>query len=292
MARIGTWNVRWFPEGGPGKEPHAERATDVPWLACAIALLDVDLLAVQEFKAHARAQEAVRELIELLDRHTAGAWRIELDDCPNRSGQHVGVLYDSSRVEQLESRQYDELNPHGVGCQDQLRPGMGGYYRFAGGLDLHVASVHLKSGTTRRSLDLRQRSLASLASTRRQLNARSSDDDLLVLGDFNTMGCPRCSVRMDADAELGDFEARLAGLGFRRLSSDPGCSEYYRGHGGLLDHLVVTATMAEARGVSAEVWGYCRSEACGRVAGAMPAAYHRLSDHCPLVAEFVDTDLD
>jgi len=292
VARVGTWNIRWFPDGGPGKTPHATRATDLAWLACAIATLDVDLLAVQEFKTHARARAATRELLGLLDRFTGGAWQIELDDCPNVAGQHVGLLYDGRRVQRLSGRRFDALNPHGEACKNQLRPGQGGYFRFPGGLDLHVVSVHLKSGTQRRSLDLRRRTLDAFPEVRRSVRSDAPDDDLLILGDFNTMGCSACTPSISAAEEIDSVDRYLESVGFRRVEPDRDCSEYYRGRGGLLDHLVVSESMAEAPRWKARVAGYCRADACSAVHGAMPPAYERLSDHCPLVAEFVDRDLD
>jgi hypothetical protein len=38
--------------------------------------------------------------------------------------------------------------------------------------------------------------------------------------------------------------------------------------------------------------GYCAVARCARIVGAMPAAYERLSDHCPILFEVIDQDLD
>ena len=46
--RLGTWNLRWFPRGCSPEEACPELATDVAWMACVVAWLDVDLLAIQE----------------------------------------------------------------------------------------------------------------------------------------------------------------------------------------------------------------------------------------------------
>ena len=49
--RIGTWNVRWFPDGVPGVAPERRRnPTNIEWLACAIAYINVDVLGMQEIK--------------------------------------------------------------------------------------------------------------------------------------------------------------------------------------------------------------------------------------------------
>src|SRR5690606_4307078 len=64
-VRFGSWNVRFFPDGGPSGP---SKPTDVAWLACAIAFMQVDVLAVQEFLAPvgdsaARVGEKHRELV-------------------------------------------------------------------------------------------------------------------------------------------------------------------------------------------------------------------------------------
>jgi hypothetical protein len=45
---VGTWNVRWFPRGCPSNQACPDQATDIPWLACTIAWMNVDVLALQE----------------------------------------------------------------------------------------------------------------------------------------------------------------------------------------------------------------------------------------------------
>jgi len=292
LARIGTWNVRWFPDGVPGKRPSRGAGTDLEWLACAIALLDVDVLAVQEWKTHPAAAAATARLTAALDRATRGRWRAAFDDCENGPGQHVGLLYDESRVTARALRTYAGLNPHGVACQDQLRPGFGAHLRFPGGLDLHVISVHLKSGSDRRSLTLRQRSLAALPSVLAEARAAVADEDVLFAGDFNTMGCGRCSPAVPPPAELQDFRQRLAGAGLRAVPPTSACTHYYQGVGALLDHFVVGGELAELPGGAvAEVGGVCGEIACAP-RRQRSLVEQRLSDHCPLVLTLLDQDRD
>jgi hypothetical protein len=71
----------------------------------------------------------------------------------------------------------------------------------------------------------------------------------------------------------------------------PACTEYYNKHAGILDHVTVTTAMREAAR-SAQVSGYCAVNNCVPLAGAAPAAFERLSDHCPVVFEVQDKNLD
>jgi hypothetical protein len=291
-ARVGTWNVRWYPDGVPGKRSKEGTATDLDWLACSIALLGVDVLAVQEFKTHPGAVAATAELTGTLDRLTGGHWRAELDECENVAGQHVGVLYDAARVQALGFATYGGINPHGIACKDQLRPGFGGYFRFPGGLDLHLISVHLKSGGERRSLTLRQQSLAALPAAIEQAQQLAVDTDVVFAGDFNTMGCSRCSPKVTPAEELADVGTRGGSGGRQRVPPTVACSEYYRGRAGLLDHFVVTRDLAEMpSGTRARAGGICGELACARLRASLPAQHH-LSDHCPVVLELDDVDRD
>jgi len=294
-ARVGTWNLRWFPDGHPGTHPHGA-GTDLAWLSCGIAWLDVDVLAVQEIKRYPAARARMSELLTRLDRLTHGRWRARFDDCPDEAAQHVGLLYNEARVSGSDFHTFAALNPYGEACKDLIRPGLGGYFRFKGGLDLHLVAVHLKSGDDRRSIELRRRSIAGIATAYREAQGEQADCDVLLAGDFNTMGCPHCSPpvgALDETKQLGRAAVALSPA-FTAVGTDGGCSEYYRGHGGLLDHFLATRSLgeipADARAV---VSGYCAAASCGRLpAKSMPAAYARLSDHCPVLLDLADRDAD
>ena len=336
--RVATWNLRWFPDGGPGHRaalpdgdagedagqsaaggarklagspanPDSPTATHLEWLACAIVWLDVDIVALQELKGSTRAREQLSRLARRLDGKTRGRHRVQTDSCPGKGRQHVGLLYDERRIVAAGLRQVDAVNPHGDGCAGQLRPALGGYFKKPGGADLHFLAVHFKSGPERRAYELRRRTVASIVQAYRDVQGVAADADVVVAGDFNTMGCLRCSPRIAAREEIATFDAELAKLAppFRRVSTHPSCSQYYRGRPALLDHFVVSRSMKEApvsppvgrrpqtRPVSAEarVYGFCGTAGCQRLERRrMPRAYLELSDHCPVVLELDGRDLD
>ena len=115
------------------------------------------------------------------------------------------------------------------------------------------------------------------------------DRDVLVLGDYNTMG-REDAPPVSAQEELAMFDGELS-PGFRRLPMTPNCTEYFEGKGGALDHIVASTSMQEAA-ATARVTGYCALAGCAPITGAMPAAAERLSDHCPVVVDIQDRDLD
>jgi endonuclease/exonuclease/phosphatase family metal-dependent hydrolase len=293
-ARLVAWNIRWFPDGGPGKS-ESEHPTDTHWLACALAYLNADVVALEEVKAYPRAQQKLDEVRAQLDQLTRGSHRARLDDCQPVAAQHVGLLWNEKRVKAQDFDVFAQLNPLAGPCQDHLRPGLGARFRFPRGLDLEVIAVHLKSGDEPRAQELRARSLARLPSVLEAVKRRHKDDDLVVLGDFNTMGCSSCSPAVAGAAERQSLAAGLAQASppLTVLPTKPGCSQYYSGKAGLLDLVVATSAMREL-GASAEVSasGLCGELACGSLPHSPPAAYRELSDHCPIVIDLLDQDLD
>jgi len=293
VARFMSYNLRWFPDGKPGKRA-GEHATDIEWLACALAASEVDLVLLQEIKTTARGKRALGDLVTALNRHTGGSFETRIDPCPIETSQHVGLLYDASRVRASQFQVYPSLNPHGEPCRDQLRPGFGGFFEFPGGLDLHVVSVHFKSGQKRRDHELRLRSLDGLGSAVALATSARRDDDLLLGGDLNTMGCRHCSPEVSESEELELFKTRLASAAppWVLVGSGQSCSEYHRGAGALLDHFLVSTGLATGVRES-HVAGFCGDLGCQRFSSRHPpAAYESLSDHCPVVLELPDRDDD
>lgn len=297
-ARLGTWNIEWFPDGGPRE---SESPTDLGWLACTIAWMNVDVLALQEIKSGERSEAALKRLTALLADLTGEPWRVETDRCKDEDRQRVALLINTGKVKHDHTANVASLNPAG-GCKQRLRPGLVSYLQFPGGLDLHAISVHLKSGRKASDRKKRMASVAALGGVFKELQRAAPDSDVVVLGDFNSMGCadpdPVCSAASDWKTEGKALAKQLAELkpGFELVPTAPerACSHYYRGRGGLLDHHVVTAAATELEaGVLTQVQGYCAELGCGDAPeDQLPKAYHDLSDHCPLLLDFVDEDRD
>ncbi len=294
-VRLGTWNLRWFPDGIPGAGSPSARTTDLTWLGCVLAWLDVDAVALSEIKHEKRSAPALQALIQEVNRRTGGDYTVQLDGCPASSGQHVGWLVNRRVLAITEWVEHGELNPQGEACAQQLRPGLGVSLRSRQGLDFHAVSVHLKSGTTPRDLGLRQASLVALEGIVRSTIERTGDADLIVAGDFNSMGCGSCPPWTGSAAEGHWMDGRLSNYQppLRRVPSDLGCSHYYRGEAAQLDQFVVTSNMAEVpRKTLVEVEGTCRDRRCAEGPRRPGLAERRLSDHCPIVLSILDRDED
>lgn len=290
--RFASWNIRFFPDGGP-RGPY--RPTDIEWLACSIAFLQIDLLAVQEFLAPVRKNKerigaANTELIGALNRFTGGDWALELDDCePNRMDrQHVGLLYNRATLDVSTIRQIDSMNPDG-GCR-HLRPGLAATVKGKGGLDLHVVSFHAKAYADERSRARRQAVYDAFPEIIQEIRAGSDERDLLILGDFNTVGCRECPAE-ESPAEEIEALARIAeSVGLRLVDAAPECTHYWDREKSFeaIDHILADAKMRELAG-SVRRSGFCGGYDCEHHGGPSHAA---LSDHCPLLIDLLDEDLD
>jgi endonuclease/exonuclease/phosphatase family metal-dependent hydrolase len=292
--RVGTWNVRWFPRGCPSNEACPEQATDVSWLASTIAWMHVDVLALQEILATPDAEFSLNALRSELDRLGGGSWQVDLQDCGESSTQHVGFLWKGARVALLQLADAWELNgaatnPTINACTGNLRPGRYVLAKTPTGVDFHLHSVHFDAGRAGRDYDHRRQATQRISQIRvGNTPILDLDRDVLVLGDYNTMG--RDAPPVSAQEELTVFNGDLAPR-FRRLAMTPHWTEYFEGKGGALDHVVVSTGMQEAA-ASARVTGCCALAGCADLTGAMPAAAERLSDHCPVVVDIQDRDLD
>jgi endonuclease/exonuclease/phosphatase family metal-dependent hydrolase len=257
--------------------------------------MGVDVLAVQEILTTPPAQQAMDTLRTSLNQVTGGQWQADLQSCGAPSTQHVGFLWNSSRVALTQVTDVWELNgaateTNPAACFSNLRPGRYAHAQGNGGVDLHLLSVHLDSGQRNRDYQHRRQAASRVSFiTREGTPILDLDHDVIVLGDYNTMGREE-PPPISATEELAVFDQELA-PGFRRLPMTPGCTEYFEGKPGTLDHVVVSTGMQEA-GTSARVTGYCAVAQCAALAGTPPAAALRLSDHCPVLMDIRDADVD
>lgn len=266
--------MRWFPDGHARPDPERP-GTDLFWLSCIIAKSGFDVLALQEIKQGPSGRRALEDVLDELERRTGVRYAARLDECPEDGRQHVGFLWNSARVSLDEFRQVDDVNPHG-GCRGRLRPGLEARARVARRRPLHLLTVHLDSGRTERDFANRQRSVLRVRAWIDAATARG--ESALALGDFNTMGCDHCDLPQDGMSEIEALDDALPGR--LRLSDDAACSEYYRGHAGLLDHAIFVSGGALHARVAA--LGPCETRHCGRARAAEPYL-ERVSDHCPLL---------
>jgi endonuclease/exonuclease/phosphatase family metal-dependent hydrolase len=251
QVRVATFNIRSFPE----------RPEQVEAAFAMIAGLDVPIVAVQEIMDPQVFTDAATHLL-------GPNWRAEFGPWGDQDKRRLlpGVLYDNHRYQLDYARLHRQTRIDGVG-----RPML--EVRLLArddGSALRVFVVHLQSGG-----DNAERRRAQLdAATPILRRAAAGNDEVVVLGDFNSTG--------DADRELLRRFAQTVALHW--ASEQLACTSYWKPdgkcQGSALDHVFTSrpATETTARGP-------CESVGC--VPGdRCPIFYDEVSDHCPVTATF------
>lgn len=252
-VRFATFNIENYPS--------SERQVDAAFAE--IRALDVGFVGVQEIvdpDLFARtAQLELGPAWDFVFTRTASEKRL--------LEQHLGVLYDRTAWTLVSTAVHDatrlEENRYKPTFEVRLAP-------RAGGPIVRVLVVHLKASADGRAIRARQ--YAALAGIVRA--ARSSDDRVILLGDFNAT---------DDTADRADL-ARLADTtGLAWSTEDLACSAFWDRDDGCfrsrLDHVLASEPLSGVRAA-----GACATEGCST--GASCPIYTRdVSDHCPVVGE-------
>ena len=269
--RIVDWNLHNFPGDH-----------DLPRLRARLDDLSPHVLALQEILD----PTALPELLP--------GFRWHASTLGGRNDQHLAIGWDPSVVTVDAFVEHDALTMGG-----KVRPALSAYIRpLDSGPDLHLVVVHLKA--TRDGHDIRREQwplLVQAISTHR--TTAPADDDLLVMGDFNTAGGPALSTADELDA----LSLALAPAGLSLWDTTGGCTAYWDGRRrdawlepSRLD-LVWSAGLHEVPPESRRTWPgtHCERHRCQPFAATLhhpdPDA-HGISDHCPVVIALPRRDDD
>lgn len=284
VLRVGSWNLHGFPDGGPGKRRRGVKRTDVAWLACAVAWMQLDVVALQGVKNHWRARAALRKLLGRLRKLTGARWRYKLDKCRGATREHVGLLWNTKRVRGSKFLVEESINPYKRACRSGQRPGLRGYFkaRFGGRVDFHLLSVQLATGGGL-GRTLRKRAVNGIPEAYRSGRRLTPDPDMIVAGDFHTGGRPWLSR---AVASLS--------TPFLLTRSNRQCTGYTLKTRRAWSHFLVARDMVEVSSRHrSRVVGYCATARCDlRTPNPLPAAFTSLSPHCPVILDVPNKDVD
>ncbi len=261
--RVGTFNIRSFPDAG----------TDLGRVAERIAEMNADLFAIQEIRG---LDELDRVLADASQR-TGRQYAVSTARYCATERFRIAVAYDRAALRVIEER---PLTTPGR-CSTGQPSAHLVLFEVEGGGRLGYVTTHLKSGggeeEARRRRHQWRELVATVESLRRELGA-----PLVVAGDFNTTGW-----HDDRHGERTYIDALLRGTDLHLATADLDCSAYWRPAGGdtyepsMLDHILLAGA---AEGVRA--LGMCERQRCeSRDADEMADDYRRVSDHCPVVAE-------
>jgi hypothetical protein len=292
--RLASWNIRWFPDGQPGSGDSNQK-TDLDWLACTIAWMDVDALAIQEIKTTPDASNAWNTVIQKLRDYTGDNWEVILNTCGDSNSQHLGFLYNLDKLQASGTREVWQYNGRATSasnaCQDSLRPGYLAYFQSLtdDGFDFYAVSIHSDSGRENKDITTRRNAIERIDEVTPGLI--NIDGDIVFLGDFNTMGIDR---GITAETEIEELKDKIAteSPNFQLVTVKPSCTHYFQERPSWLDHIFVTNGTKELIATNASVQGYCALNSCNSINGSLPQAAVSLSDHCPIVIDFKNSDID
>jgi len=197
--------------------------------------MDLDLLSLNEILNTAAAQTKMTELKTELGSRTGATWASNLHEWGAPSVQHVGYLWRASRVTLDNFADVPEMNGafvEGVAtsaCANNLRPGRYARVRSTAtnGVTFNSVSVHMDSGVADRDFQNRRKAVARIPSI--EVGGTpivDLDRDILVLGDFNTMGRDEAPAITEAQ-EIATLDGELSPA-FRRMAPNLACSEYFK----------------------------------------------------------------
>jgi endonuclease/exonuclease/phosphatase family metal-dependent hydrolase len=290
-VRIASWNLRNFPldERPQDRDLGYSRRTNICDFETAFGGLDADLHGLQEVAD-------IRRFQPILHRACGErSMQVRYSSAGGRFGQHLAIAWDNTVLEMVG----DPIEISELVLEAGARPAFGGYFRSLrnGGVDFTFLTVHLESGPD--NFSDRRRQNRALASWIEKRVSETGDPDVIVVGDFNTMGSPRGGV----EGELQSLDAILGRVGLNRLHNDLGCTSYWEGGGerdgvqvpSLLDHVFVGGFGPGAISRPLEAWLHCARWQCQELIskpGEEDGTFWDVSDHCPLTFEIQDLDLE
>jgi endonuclease/exonuclease/phosphatase family metal-dependent hydrolase len=302
VLRVGSWNVRWFPDGTPGRAPKENKhTTDVNHLACALVAMQWDVVVLQEIKGTPRAQAMLKQVQKTLLSYTGVPWVLEMPLCTDDTRQHMALLYrsDAVRVSDVAldatvDPTAEERGQQGL-CPGFLRPALGVYVQSKRkkGVDFHLVGVHLDSGRGKKDYNHRVYAWRALGEVWKKRHQRTADKDYVVAGDWNAMGTDEGGdstpekERVSITRAVGQWSEKA-----RLVTSSLLCSHFYKKHASLMDVFAVSESMAECAGCVQKVSGVCAMLGCESKKAEEVYAFAHVSDHCPVYVDFLDRDED
>ena len=296
--RLATWSLSWFPDGAAD---HVQgEGSNVDWLACVLAWLDVDVVTLQRLRLTSRGLVAMDGLLTKLKETTHVEWRWQGDTCAGSKRAHVAVLWrvDRVQVSLVASHPEIDVSPHTdtehPDCPGELMPALGLYVKsLMGGVDFHLVTFELAAGENLLSLKRRQQAWRQIGAVVQARERLREDSDVVIAAAFSSVGS-RDPERYTSMAEREELTKTLAESEHPLVLVEPAdsCTEYAGSEARETDFMVVSAGMQEAKGLTPRVGGLCGGLHCQSVDRDAYVVLRQISSHCPLLFDLNDRDED
>ncbi len=274
---IGAYNIRNFDY-----DQRYNITTDKKQLDLILKSLTVDVLSIEEINNTAEWEKFVSSKLPGYETHVSR--------CGGAHGQHLGFLYNSSKVELLsfnEDLSISEPGTDGI-CDAGSRPLAIGLFKIkASGQKFYGMTAHLKSGSETASMEKRSKQFQILKNIIQELRSKTGIRDFYFGGDLNT------TEYINRGPDYKILTQIIKDLGMVDLAANLKCSAYYWGgtndgieNPSLLDHVVVSPGLIKLKGsLSAKNHSHCQKVNCRIVPKKeLGISYESVSDHCPVTA--------
>jgi endonuclease/exonuclease/phosphatase family metal-dependent hydrolase len=270
---IGAYNIRNFDY-----DMRYKISTNKPALATMLKSLKVDVLSVEEIHNTAEWDKFIQAQMPGHD--------TEVSRCGGTHGQHLGFLYNTSKVELLSfNEDLSTVEPGKSGsCDSGSRPLAIALFKIkATGQKFYGITAHLKSGAEASSMTKRAKQYDILSNVITELKSKTGVKDYYFAGDLNT------TEYYDGGYDFKALNAIVKKLGMVNTTANLKCSAYYWGgtDDGIetpskLDHVIVTPGLLKVTPV-AQNHGHCQKVSCQEVPiKELGISYESVSDHCPI----------
>lgn len=281
QLRIAHFNLRNYPLDERPQTPDLgfSRRTNICDMQAALNGLEADVMGFVEVCDRRRFPPILRRASD------GRPMRILFSQGGGQGGQHLAIAWNGDAFELVEG----PIEVNDIIVKPGLRPALAVRLRSVDQpeVDFTVVEVHLDSG--RDDLDHRLDQIRLLSAWVEDWVEATGDPDVVVLGDFNTMGGRGLSP-LD---ELYTVDSIVGEAGLTRVENATGCSQYWEGPGdrdgvfrsSLLDLVYI-------RGLNpagpARSWLHCERLQCADLVsrvGEEDGTFFDVSDHCPVTFE-------
>ena len=280
--RVGTFNIAWYPYRNMTDYEACcvEKNCSLPYQTDEDALWEViqntkaDLLIVQEIVKPERFAQFIAQ-------KSNNSFSFAYDSRDIRACQKIGFLYNKEQLELIGN--YEHLDSISFkNGEPRYRPAYHAFFKSKqGGFDFHAIGLHLASSSA--TLEFRKNQWQKLIEAIQA--SEVADNDIIIAGDFNAFDNGK------------SYQAILDELRFVKITEQTP-SYCYNDKYSYLDNILVSPSIFgnEFKNSPIQVYGGLEnlngseSQNCDDY---QQSAYRKnVSDHCPVVATFVDFDND
>lgn len=220
---------------------------------------------------------------ETLMQSTLPGYKIALSNCGGFGKQRLAVVWNPAVFTYVGHSEDFSFSGESNAC-GSLRPALlVNLIQKSTGKDFLFTAIHLKAGgaeTAMRQRWLQYQLLEKLAK-------KYQDKQLIMMGDFNTTGY---NIQNE---DFVKFENLMKNSGLYTTSENLGCTSYWNGGDGdldhessILDHVIVEKELANTI-QSVTVGAHCALLECrDATPEELGASYLSVSDHCPIQVNF------